>query len=303
MDDIFTFPTKSNIEVRIGDCLDLIETTENFYHAIITDPPYEISLHRKSWDNTGIAFSNNLWSKLFHVLKPGGFVAAFASPRLYHRMAVAVEDAGFEMYPFMIWQFAGGLPKPANLSELFDRDNIETREIIGYKSGSGFTKANVDQGAQERTHTEFPVYARHVSPEAQQWRDWFYGVNTLKPAFEPILIAQKPIQTARMIDNVRQHGVGALNIGSLKEKYGGWPNTILEHPKARKKDHGSTHPSVKPVPLMVDLIELLTPPEGILLDPFAGTGTTGVAARQRGFNAVLIEQNPEMEPIIRRRIA
>src|SRR6185437_10706000 len=117
----------------------------------------------KGWDKTGIAFSNDLWGKLFAALKPGGFLAAFSIPRLYHRMAVAAEDAGFELYPFMVWKFDGGLPKPINLSELFDRDNLTEREIIGYRNGSGYTKANVDHGAQSRTHTQFPIYARHVS--------------------------------------------------------------------------------------------------------------------------------------------
>jgi hypothetical protein len=167
-------------------------------------------------------------------------------PRLYHRLAIAAEDAGFELYPPMQWKFDGGLPKPINLSELFDRDNLTEREVVGYRQGSGYTKANVDQGAQNRTHTQFPIYARHVSQEARQWRGWFYGLNTLKPCLEPILIAQKPIEMARMIESVRQWGVGALNVEALKDKYGSWPTTILEHPKAKKADHQSNHPSVKP---------------------------------------------------------
>lgn len=308
MNDIFTFsqtieePKLPKISLHIDDCLSVLDGQTNVYDSVIMDPPYEIGLHGKRWDQTGITFSADLWSKLFAALKPGGYIAAFAAPRLYHRMAVAAEDVGFELYPFMAWKFDGGLPKPANLSELFDRDNVPEREIIGYKNGSGFTQANLAQGAQARTHTQFPVYARHVSQEAQQWRGWFYGVNTLKPTMEPILIAQKPIETARTIDNVRRWGVGAMNIDVFKERTGNWPTTILEHKKARKADHKSDHPSVKPVPLMEDLCQLLCPPGGLILDPFAGTGTTGVAARNLGFDCVLIEKNPEMESVIRRRI-
>jgi site-specific DNA-methyltransferase (adenine-specific) len=299
-DEFFKTTIKSHIEIRIDDCINLPEDFQ--YDSIITDPPYEIGLHKAAWDNTGIAFSPLLWNKLYKVLKPGGFIAACSSMRLYHRLATAAENAGFELYPFLIWNFEGGLPKPANLSELFDRDNIEEREIIGYKKGSGYTKANVDHGAQQRTHTEFPIYARHVSPEAQEWRDYYYGVNTIMPNTEPVLIAQKPIETKRMIDNIRKYRTGAMNIGALKEKYGSWPTNILHHKKARKTDHNSNHPSVKPVKLFEDLCMLLTPLGGKVLDPFAGTGTTGVACQNLGYDCVLYEQNIEMEDVIKKRL-
>jgi hypothetical protein len=184
----------SEVEVRIGNCLDLIDPGENVHDAIVTDPPYQISLHGYDWDRTNISFSAELWAHLFRVLKPGGYVAFFTAPRRYHRAAIACEDAGFTLYPFLGWRFRDGLPKPVNLSELFDRDNLAEREVIGTRRGSGFTIANVDHGAQNRTHTDFAAHARHVSQEAQNWRGYFYGVNTLKPCMEPILLAQKPIR-------------------------------------------------------------------------------------------------------------
>lgn len=305
MDDLFLFDKSEsipNLEIVIGNCLNVLKNHDIFYDAIIMDPPYEIGLHGKSWDKTGISFSTELWNLLFRVLKPGGFLAAFSAGRLYHRMAVAAEDAGFHLYPFLSWRFDGGLPKPINVAELFDRDNLIDREVIGYRNGSGFTKANVDHGAQARTHTKFPIYARHVSVEAQEWRGYYYGVNALKPCMEPILLAQKPVDKDRVIDNIREWRTGALNLGALEGRYGTWPDTLLEHKKARKADHQSNHPSVKPVTLMEDLCLLLCPTGGRILDPFAGTGSTGVAARNCGFNCVLIESNPEMETVIRRRI-
>jgi site-specific DNA-methyltransferase (adenine-specific) len=195
------------------------------------------------------------------------------------------------------------LPKPINLSELFDRDNLEEREVIGLRRGSGFTQANVDHGAQQRSHVKFVMHARNISPEAQDWQGYYYGVNALKPCLEPILLAQKPISTSRVIDNIRQWGTGALNVGALQERYGFWPGTILNHRKAEKAEHQSAHPSVKPTSLMEDLCLLLCPSGGRILDPFAGTGTTGVAARNKHFECVLIEQNPDMEPVIRRRLS
>lgn len=308
VDPWISFPDKptSRIDVHLGDCLAVMAQQRSagvLYDAIVTDPPYLLGLHELAWDKTGISFSPELWEMLFALLKPGGFIVAFGALRLYHRMAVVAEDAGFSMFPFLLWQFGQGLPKPANVSELFDRDVLDSREIIGYRSGSGYTQANVDQGAQNRTTTKFPIYARHVSDEAQAWRGYYYGVNCLMPCVEPIMLAQKPIDQTRTIDNLRVWHTGALNLAALRDRSGGlWPNTILRHNKARKKDHGSDHPSVKPLGLLEDLCTLVCPAGGNILDPFAGTGTTGVAAQLHGFNCVLIEQNEQMIPVIRRRL-
>ena len=291
----------AQIEVRIGNCLDLIEPEENVYDAIVTDPPYAIALHGYDWDND-ISFMPALWNRFFRVLKPGGYIAFFAAPRLYHRAATACEQAGFTLYPFMGWRFRDGLPKPINLAELFDRDNVMERDVIGMRRGSGFTQANVDHGAQNRSHVDFARHARHVSTEAQNWRGYYYGVNALKPCLEPILLAQKPISTARVVDNVRLWGTGALNIGALQDRYGSWPSTLFPHRKAQKADHQSDHPSVKPVPLMEDLCTLICPGGGRILDPFAGTGSTGVAARNKNFDCVLIEQDATMRPVIEDRV-
>ena len=203
----------------------------------------------------------------------------------------------------MGWRFRDGLPKPINLSELFDRDNIVERDIIGVRRGSGFTQANVDHGAQNRSHVDFARHARHVSAEAEVWRGYFYGVNALKPGLEPILLAQKPISTDRVVDNIRLWGTGALNIGALHDRYGSWPSTLLPHRKAQKADHQSDHPSVKPVPLMEDVCTLVCPGGGRILDPFAGTGTTAVAALNKNFDCVLIEQDGTMRTVIDERIA
>jgi DNA modification methylase len=292
---------QSNIEIRIGNCLELIEPEENVYDAIVTDAPYAISLHGYAWDNE-ISFSPELWSRMFRVLKPGAYIAFFAASRLYHRVGVACETAGFTLYPFLGWRFRDGLPKPINLAELFDRDNLVERDVIGLRRGSGFTQANVDHGAQNRSHVNFAEYERHISPEAQDWRGYYYGVNALKPGMEPILLAQKPICTERVIDNVRIWGTGALNIGALQDRYGSWPSTLFPHRKAQKTDHQSDHPSVKPVPLMEDVCTLICPGGGRILDPFGGTGTTAIAARNRNFDCVLIEQNPAMRPVIEDRV-
>ena len=211
---------------------------ENAYHAIATDPPYALALHGYDWDSD-ISFIPALWNRFFRVLKPGGYIAFFAAPRLYHRAATACEQAGFTLYPFMGWRFRDGLPKPINLAELFDRDNVAERDVIGIRRGSGFTQANVDHGAQNRSHVDFAVHERHVSPEAQAWRGYYYGVNALKPCLEPILLAQKPISTDRVVDNIRLWGTGALNIGALPCRIAMAPGRVLCFPTARRKSRSS----------------------------------------------------------------
>jgi DNA modification methylase len=291
--------------VYMGDCLPILKqhrARHIFYDAIITDPPYEIGMHGKAWDKTGISFSAALWDRLFAVLKPGGFVAAFSTPRNYHHLAYAAEAAGFELYPFLSWRYPSGVPKPTNLSELFDRDNIENRNLLGHRPGSGYTRANAEQGMQNRFTTRFPIYERHVSKESQEWKGYFYSPTCMMPNSEPILLAQKPREFVRMIDNIRTWGTGALNLGAMQKRYpGSWPTMEFVHSR-QNNDHGSDHPTVKPVKLMEDLCLLLCPSGGTLLDPFAGTGTTGVAAQQVKLNCVLIEQEEKMRAVIARRI-
>lgn len=274
------------------------------FDAICSDPPYGINLHGygEQWDNGELVFNSGFWKLCYDVLKPGGYLLAFAASRKYHRVAVAVEDAGFTLYPMLQWQFPGGLPKPANLAELFDRDNVKDRKVVETKSGSGFTSANAKHGAQQRLTKQFQVKERGVSEEAKKWDGYFYGVNTMKPAMEPIVLAQKPISEKRMIDNVRVHGTGALNVGAFKERDDAWPTSIFEYNKVTVRDHQSGHPSVKPIDLMADLCLLACPTGGHILDPFAGTGSTGAGALRNGFSCTLIEQNPEMREAIERRL-
>lgn len=309
MDDLVNFGNNvsktGKCEIHIGDCIEILEDfvrRDILFDAIVTDPPYEISLHGKAWDSTGIAFSPELWSLLYRVLKPGGYILSFAASRLYHRLAVAAEDTGLTIFPMLMWQFPSGLPKPVNVSELFDRDNIADRQPIGYRKGSGFTTANATHGAQQRLTKQFAIYERGVSEEARDHLGHYYGVNCFKPSIEPIMMGQKPPSEKRMIDNIRLHGTGAVSLGELKETRGEWPTTIFPHNKAKKADHASNHPSVKPLSLMRELCRVVCPSGGAILDPFGGTGTTGEAALMEGFDCTLIEQNPEMRPVIERRV-
>lgn len=307
MMDQLTRPTVQRslcVSIYLEDCLQMLARQRRhglLYDAIITDPPYEIKMHGKPWDHTGISFSPPLWEALLAVLKPGGFIAAFGATRMYHRLAAAAEAVGMTIYPFLAWKFNNGIPKPANVSELFDRVNLSEREFLGFREGSGYTRANATQGLQNRHTTQFPIYARHVSAEAKKWRGWYYGLTCMRPNNQPILLAQKPIDQPRTIDNLRVWGTGALNLGALHRRHGTWPSLDLEHNRQRGA-HGSEHPSVKPISLMEDLCLLLCPPGGVVLDPFAGTGTTAIAAQRCGFGCTLIEDDPSLRAVIERRL-
>lgn len=310
-DPFFQFPTsdaifqfQSDIKVHAGDCREIVArmVQDGFTcDAIITDPPYEISYMDKGWDASGVAFDPATWKILLSALKPGGFVLAFSSARTYHHLALAIEGQGIETYPMLHWTYPTGLPKPVNVSKLFDRENCPDRMPIGMKRGSGYNTAHVKHGRQNYTKMDFPVYEENISDEAKRWSGYFYGVNTLKPAFDPIYIGRKPIATERTIDNLRRHGTGALNVGALKERKGEYPSNVFRCAKTRPTDHQSDHPTVKPIPLMEELILLACPGGGRVLDPFGGTGTTGMACLNLGFSVDLIELDPQMAEFANKR--
>src|SRR5690606_20386962 len=110
----------------------------------------------KKWDSTGIAFDVDVWRECLRVLKPGGHLLSFGGTRTYHRMVCAIEDAGFTIHPMIAWIFGQGFPKATNLSKRLDAE-------------------------------------AGVKRDAKQWNGWFYGLQALKPAIEPICMAQKPI--------------------------------------------------------------------------------------------------------------
>ncbi len=290
------------ITLYIGDCLEVMDQillSDIRYDAIVMDPPYEIGLWGMEWDQTGVAFNQVLWKKLFEILKPGAFLISFSRDRFYHRVAVAAEMSGFRIYPPLYWKFAGGMPKPMNVSNLFNREAKSDRQQIGSKHGSGYVKLMVDHGVQNVTHYDFPIYA-DATPEATAFKDHYYGVNAFLPEIEPILLAQKPIDQKRVIDNIRTHGTGSLYFGWSSC----WPGTIFECPKAKKSEHESVLPCVKPLALMTLLCQIVGGgrKQPRLLDPFAGSGTTAVACQQSGYYCDLIEINPDMEPVIKNRI-
>ena len=386
-----------NATVHFGSNLDVLPTLEdNSVDSIVTDPPYELGFMGKKWDSSGIAYNVELWKECLRVLKPGGHLLSFGGTRTWHRVAVAIEDAGFEVRDSIAWMYGSGFPKSLDVSKAIDKAAGAEREKIP-ATGSLHKNKNLNDDSWSKIGEENPLMdsATPITLEAEKWEGWG---TALKPAFEPIVVARKPL-IGTVAANVLEHSTGALNIdgsriGTEKRTHnwagrsraltqersdaaagmfagngngsttiqGRWPaNVILDEysaeildeqseasrffycAKASKADRnegledledGDTpyrshrpnfentkgietpfagagrsgknlknfHPTVKPTALMTYLVKLLTPPNGIVLDPFTGSGSTGKAAILEGFQFVGIELTEDYWPIIKGRL-
>jgi DNA modification methylase len=415
-----------------GDCRELMATLdENSVDAIVTDPPYELGFMGKSWDASGVAFDVNTWKEALRVLKPGGHLIAFSGSRTYHRMAVAIEDAGFEIRDQIMWVYGSGFPKSHNISKGIDKAAGAEREVVGFDVNSkGIAPGANNFGGNATAYQSGHDITAPATPAAQQWDGWG---TALKPAHEPIVLARKPL-IGTVANNVLTYGTGGLNIdGSRVGSEGGtsgsnfvpnstpiygkgfggkvdveqldagrWPanfihdgsdevvalfpdtnkgtartgrvggqNGLYENghdpdhigtwygdsgsaarffycAKASKRDRNegldgfeakeigakgnglaracatcsasvidgcacpdrtfvnpsrqNHHPTVKPTTLMQYLVRLVTPPNGTVLDPFLGSGSTGKACAYEGFDFIGMELTGEYIPIATARI-
>jgi len=413
-------------QIHHGDNREVLKNlADNSIDSVVTDPPYELGFMGKSWDATGVAYSVELWQEVMRVLKPGGHLLAFSGSRTYHRMAVAIEDAGFEIRDQIMWIYGSGFPKSHDVSKGIDKQAGAEREVLGIaRMQPDIRGNNYAQGQREYGGDTVPQFiTAPATAEAKQWQGWG---TALKPAHEPIVVARKPL-IGTVAANVLTYGTGGLNIdgsrvgseivsthhapkgtfaggepnrGSDTSTYqnhtGRWPANVIHDgsdevvelfpanaggghwaktkvtgygefgggkseyfgqgekdgkgsaarffycAKASKRDRnegldgfevkappyesyrenleakgGDTpfagagrsgnqlknhHPTVKPTELMRYLCRLVTPPGGIVLDPFMGSGSTGKAAMYEGFEFVGIELTDEYLPIAKARI-
>lgn len=214
------------ITLHQGDCRDIMRTyPDQHFDAVITDPPYGISFLGEKWDTatpTGFqAWAQSWGEEALRVIKPGGYMLAFSATRTYHRLTSGLEDAGFEVRDSLAWIRADGKPAGLDLSSAFDRaagvlDRREGRDVRNW-AGNGETATGMS------SHKVWAV-GKPSTDEAKTWEGWGVG---LKPAWEPIVVARRPLE-GRLVDNVREYGTGAMNIHAGMAAAGGsYPPNLL----------------------------------------------------------------------------
>jgi hypothetical protein len=237
----------SDVKLLLGDCLDkLKELEDNSVDSIVTDPPYGLSAAPNSGKKSKGGFmgkqwdydvpSIDIWNECYRVLKPGGHLLSFAGSRTYHRMAVRIEDAGFEIRDQIMWIYGSGFPKSMDISKQIDKREGVEREVIGTKLGTpGYSLA--DNGRTNKIYGDFhnPIKECDITAPAtdlaKQWSGWG---TALKPAHEPIVMARKPLSEKTVVDNVVKWGTGGINID--ESRIG---TTILPEKKAGQSKIGT----------------------------------------------------------------
>jgi len=226
----------TDVKLMLGNCLDrLKDLDDNSVDSIVTDPPYGIDFMGKKWDYD--VPSTEIWEQALRVLKPGGYLLAFAGTRTQHRMAVRIEDAGFEIRDMIAWVYGSGFPKSHNISKSLDKMAGAEREVISeQKTNSGgmahISKTNAEHGfrpnaytgnSDDKTAQNVIQVTAPATDEAKQWDGWG---TALKPALEPITVARKPLEEKTVAKNVLKYGTGGINIDesrvpSYGDKLGG----------------------------------------------------------------------------------
>lgn len=305
--------------------------------SIVTDPPYELGFMGKKWDSTGIAYSVEMWEQCLRILKPGGHLLAFSGSRTYHRMTVAIEDAGFDIRDQIMWVYGSGFPKSHNLDgdwqgwgtalkPAHEPICVARKPLVGTVAANvlahGTGALNID-GCRVGTDGGAKWVPQGDKGDAGQ-----FGGGIKDGGIEFVAgLGRWPANlihdgSEEVLAGFPQTKSGALNQSSVQADnrvYGqhrGYANPkqyesdtgsaarFFYCAKASKADRetGNNHPTVKPTDLMRYLCRLVTPPSGIVLDPFMGSGSTGKAAKLEGFGFIGIEQNQEYIDIASARI-
>lgn len=282
-----------------GDSLKILKTlAAGSVDAVVTDPPYGLRFMGKKWDYD--VPTKELWAGVLRVLKPGGLLLSFGGTRTYHRMVVNIEDAGFDIRDQIQWIYGSGFPKSLN---------------IGNGFGTALKPANEPVVLARK-----PISESTVAKNVLKWGTGGINIEASRIGTEVRQNAQKSMD----IDNqgfggIARGGVGIVQKTSgYKEVQGRWPANVLFDEKVVKDFEWSrffycskaskheradnNHPTVKPIKLMEYLCRLITPTNGTVLDPFCGSGSTGVAAKRLGFKFIGIEREEAYVEIATKRI-
>lgn len=355
--------------VHHADCRAVMASlASNSVDAVVTDPPYHLTSIVKrfgpgcapqqfgtdgafaraargfmgqTWDGGDIAFDVSLWAEVLRVLKPGGHVLAFGGSRTYHRMACAVEDAGFEIRDQILWLYGSGFPKskdqgdghgtalkPAHEPIVMARKPLEAGSVAANRArwgtgainidgcvvGEGRFPANLLHDGSDEVVAIFPAKAGAASPvrgdEPSHVTDRIYGKFTGRVPgtfYADTGSAARFFYCAKASKRDREEGLEHLPDGILARS-----NQAQRLEQAVEEAGGAfniarirknIHPTVKPTDLMRYLVRLVTPAGGVVFDPFTGSGSTGKAALLEGLRFIGAELTAEYVPIARARIA
>ena len=228
-----------NVDLRLGDCLEVLkELEDNSIDSIVTDPPYGLSFMGKKWDYD--VPSTEIWADCLRVLKPGGHLLSFAGSRTYHRMAVRIEDAGFEIRDQIMWIYGSGFPKSHNIGKSVDKIQGNDREVVGETKRGDVQKAK-EKGvgyladvANRNNVKQFGYGTETITRGESEWEGWG---TALKPAHEPIVMARKPFK-GNVAQNVLEWGTGAINIDDSRVGIEG-ASKRSHQARYKKKDDGT----------------------------------------------------------------
>ena len=314
--------------------------------SVVTDPPYELGFMGRSWDSTGIAFQKETWELALKLLKPGGHLLAFSASRNYHRMAVAIEDVGFEIRDQMMWLYGSGFPKSMNVGKAFDkklgnsewegwgtalkpahepivmaRKPLSEKSIVDNVLKHGTGAINIDEcrveGEVKRpdTNPDFRDVAKKAMAEGGQDKLNFNQITGAK--------RKKVVRKSRNESGVWTDGNSGMKAEGTQyadaDPRGRFPANVMHDgletewakffycPKTSKSERNNStvknnHPTVKPQKLMQYLCRMVTPKGGTVLDMFMGSGSTGMAAKDEGFDFIGIEKEKEYFEIAEARI-
>jgi DNA modification methylase len=197
-----------------GDCVaEMAKMPEASVDAVVCDPPYMLGFMGKAWDTLTpgqVQHGHDRWAReALRVLKPGGHLLAFGGTRTYHRLACAIEDAGFEIRDCLSWMYGSGFPKSLDVSKAIDKAAGAEREVLGVLPSSRGIAQPEDSA---EFHMGEKLATAPATPEAQQWQGWG---TSLKPAHEPVVVARKPL-AGTVSANVLEYGTGALNVDGCR---------------------------------------------------------------------------------------
>lgn len=295
---------KKNYEIYHGDCLEeMLRLTEASVDAVVTDPPYGIAFMGKEWDHgvPGLPF----WVETLRVLKPGGHLVAFGGTRMFHRLACATEDAGFEIRDCLSWLYGSGFPKSKKIGDglgtalkpAWEPIILARKPLVGTVAANvqahGTGALNVDgcriEGGDPANLKRLGrSYGDVASETFRQVKHAVVGGSVLGRWPANLCLDE---YAAAMLDEQSDSG------GKSRFFYIAKASASERHYAGK-----NTHPTVKPVDLMAWLCRLVTPPGGLILDPFMGSGSTGIAALAEGFRFVGIEIDAEYVAIAQQRI-